>query len=82
MERAAAEDRLLVTFDTDFGDLVYRRGLPPGCGIVLFRLSIPSPARIAERVLAVLQSRDDWTGHFAVVEETRVRIRPLTRSTS
>jgi predicted nuclease of predicted toxin-antitoxin system len=31
MARAAAERRLLVTFDTDFGELVHRRGLPPAC---------------------------------------------------
>jgi Domain of unknown function (DUF5615) len=77
MARAAAEQRLLVTFDTDFGELVYRRGLPPACGLVLFRLAIPSPGLAADRTLAVLQSRTDWQGHFAVVEETRVRLRPL-----
>jgi predicted nuclease of predicted toxin-antitoxin system len=77
MARAAAEERLLVTFDTDFGELVYRRGLPPPGGVVLFRLAIPSPEVAADRTLAVLQSRTDWGGQFAVVEETRVRLRPL-----
>ncbi len=77
MARAAAERRLLVTFDTDFGELVYRRGVPPACGVVLFRLAIPSPERAADRTLAVLQSRTDWEGHYAVVDETRVRLRPL-----
>jgi predicted nuclease of predicted toxin-antitoxin system len=77
MARAAAEQRLLVTFDMDFGELVYRRGLPPACGVVLFRLAIPSPDLAADRTLAVLQSRTDWGGQFAVVEETRVRLRPL-----
>lgn len=77
MVRAASENRLLVTFDTDFGELVYRRGLPPACGVVLFRFVIPSPTRAAERALGVLQSRSDWAGQFAVVEETRLRLRPL-----
>jgi predicted nuclease of predicted toxin-antitoxin system len=77
MARAAAEQRLLVTFDADFGELVYRRGLPPSCGVVLFRLAIPAPELAANRTLAVLQSRTDWEGQFAVVEETRVRLRPL-----
>ena len=66
-----------MTFDRDFGELVYRRGLPPASGVVLFRLGIPSPSHVAERLLAVLQSRSDWAGHFAVVEETRVRLRPM-----
>lgn len=77
MARAAAERRLLVTFDTDFGELVYQRGLPPACGVVLFRLAIPSPELAADRTLAVLGSRTDWEGQFAVVEDTRIRLRPL-----
>lgn len=77
MARAAAEQRLLVTFDTGFGELVYRRGLPPACGVVVFRLAIPSPELAADRTLGVLQSRTDWEGQFAVVQETRVRLRPL-----
>jgi hypothetical protein len=68
---------ILSVFDTDFGELVYRRGLPPACGLVLFQLAIPSPVLAADRTLAVLQSRTDWQGQFAVVEERRVRLRPL-----
>jgi predicted nuclease of predicted toxin-antitoxin system len=77
MARAAVEQRLLVTFDAGFGELVYRRGLPPACGVILFRLAIPSPQLAADRTLAVLQGRTDWEGQFAVVEEARVRLRAL-----
>lgn len=77
MARAGAEGRLLITFDKDFGEMVYQHGLPPGSGVVLFRLAIPSPSQVAARTLEVLQSRSDWAGHFAVVEETRVRLRPM-----
>jgi predicted nuclease of predicted toxin-antitoxin system len=30
--------RVLLTFDKDFGELVFRRGLSAGSGVVLFRL--------------------------------------------
>jgi len=75
--RAERESRLLVTFDKDFGDVVYRRGLPAGCGVVLFRFAVPSPETTAQRTVDLLQSRTDWAGQFAVVEETRIRLRPL-----
>jgi predicted nuclease of predicted toxin-antitoxin system len=75
--RAERESRLLVTFDKDFGDVVYRRGLPAACGVVLFRFAAPSPEKTAQRTVDLLQSRTDWAGQFAVVEETRVRLRPL-----
>jgi hypothetical protein len=77
MARAAAERRLLVTFDKDFGALVYGRGLAPASGVVLFRLTGAGPRQLAERTLTVLESRSDWPDHFAVVEDTRVRLRPL-----
>ena len=51
--------------------------LPAECGIVLFRLSGVSPATDNARALVALESRTDWPGHFAVVIDTRIRIRPL-----
>ena len=75
--RATAESRLLITFDKDFGELVYRRGAKASQGVVLFRISQPSAAAVAERVAAVLASRDDWPGHFSVVEDCAIRMRRL-----
>lgn len=77
LARAGAEGRLIVTFDKDFGELAFRSKLPADCGIVLFRISAPSAARVARAAVAVLESRADWAGNFAVVEDHRVRMRPL-----
>lgn len=76
---ALREARLLLTFDTDFGDLVYRRGAMASCGIVLFRMRMRSPSVVAERVAATLASRDDWQDKFSVVDDTVVRMRALPR---
>ncbi|MCE2501501.1 MAG: DUF5615 family PIN-like protein [Dehalococcoidia bacterium] len=35
---AVREDRILATFDTDFGDLIYRWGFAGAPAVVLFRL--------------------------------------------
>ena len=80
LARALAEDRLLITFDKDFGELVFRRGAKAAHGIVLFRIAQPSSAAVAERVAAVLASRDDWAGHFSVVDDFTIRMRQLQRS--
>ncbi|NCO41503.1 MAG: hypothetical protein COZ06_15190 [Armatimonadetes bacterium CG_4_10_14_3_um_filter_66_18] len=77
LRRAQAEGRIVVTHDKDFGELAYRLRLPADSGVVLFRLSGDSPERDNWRVLAVLQSRDDWEGHFSVVADDRIRMRPL-----
>lgn len=77
LARAQQEDRLLITFDKDFGELAFRFGLPASSGVVLFRISSPAPAHTARIALAALESRTDWTGHFAVVEDDRIRMTPL-----
>jgi predicted nuclease of predicted toxin-antitoxin system len=77
VKRAASEHRILITFDKDFGELAFRRGLSSPAGIVLFRIKAPSAAHVAEMAVAVLESRDDWAGHFSVIEERRVRMTPL-----
>jgi len=77
LKRSVAENRVLLTFDKDFGDLAFRFGLPATCGIVLFRLEAVSSAALAVKVLAAIQSRSDWAGQFSVVEPGRIRIRAL-----
>ena len=77
LARAQAEGRILVTFDKDFGELAFRSGLPAPSGIVLFRISTPSSQHVARLAVAALESRTDWAGHFAVVEDDRIRHTPL-----
>lgn len=77
LARAFAESRLLLTFDKDFGELVYRRGAKASHGIILFRIPQPSSAAVAERVTAVLASREDWSGHFSVADDFAIRMRRL-----
>lgn len=77
---AQAEQRIVVTSDTDFGELAFRSRLPAQCGVVLIRLDWTEPATDNQVVVTALTSRDDWSGIFAVVERDRVRIRPLPPS--
>jgi hypothetical protein len=57
--------------------LAFRSRQPAAKGIVLFRISVPSSAHVARVAVATLESRTDWAGHFAVVEDNRIRMTPL-----
>jgi len=74
---AVREERILLTFDKDFGELARTSALPAMCGVVLFRIQMPKPEDVGRRLADLIMSRDDWAGHFSVVEPGRVRMRPL-----
>ena len=77
LARAQSETRLLLTFDKDFGDLVFHRGSAASAGIILFRIQRPSATALAQRIVAVLCLRNDWEHHYSVVDEHSIRMRRL-----
>jgi len=71
------EQRFLLTFDKDFGELIFRHGLPAGLGVVLFRITPDSPEAAADVALALVDSQMDLQGSFCVVTRDRIRVRRL-----
>jgi predicted nuclease of predicted toxin-antitoxin system len=74
---AAREERILLTFDKDFGELARGSTLPSTCGIVLLRTPMPRPGEVGQELADIITSRDDWAGCFSVVEPGRIRMRPF-----
>lgn len=77
LARAVRENRILLTFDKDFGELAWRSRLPASCGIVLFRLPMPPASNVGGVIASIVTARRDWSAHFSVVEPGRIRMRPL-----
>jgi predicted nuclease of predicted toxin-antitoxin system len=74
LDRARQEGRILVTFDKDFGELAFRLGLVSSRGVILFRVRQISPSYVTRLVVAALESRDDWEGHYSVIDEGHIRM--------
>lgn len=77
-ERAAQEDRVIVSADTDFGTLLaLRESLKPS--VILLRRGPKSPALQAQLLLASLPvlAESIEQGSIVVMEEKRVRVRRL-----
>jgi predicted nuclease of predicted toxin-antitoxin system len=70
------QDRILITEDKDFGELIVRHGKPLP-GVILIRI-VPENRRLKPaRVLALLARQGKrLSGNYAVVDETSVRLRP------
>ena len=80
LKRAAAERRLLISFDLDFGELATRRAQSASDGILLLRF-VPRDARDVSELLIALLARPDivWAEHVSVADRLHVRQRPLHR---
>jgi len=76
---AVSNRRVLVTFDRDFGEMVFRRGHGASCGIILFRTRLRSPIHVCSFVRSVLNEPVQWTDAFSVAEPGRIRSVPLPR---
>src|SRR5206468_8190584 len=61
---ARREDRVLVTFDKDFGELVCRHGRGGAPGVILLRPRLRSPEIVTAFIVMVLSQPIDWPGHF------------------
>jgi len=73
IQRAFAENRLLVTNDKDFGEKVYRERLPHR-GIILLRLADERSATKIDVLQKLLSAyADRIPGQFVVVTETKIR---------
>ena len=77
---AVRENRILATFDTDFGRLIYEQGLLAPPAVALFRLGDMPTADIIQLVARALSAEQDWTGHFWVITQDAIRSRPLPAS--
>jgi predicted nuclease of predicted toxin-antitoxin system len=75
---AFTERLIILTFDRDYGELIYRhRDLKPA-GVVYFRFGPAAPSEPAEILINILDRADlSVIGKFTIVERGRVRQRGL-----
>lgn len=78
LERAEAEERLLLTFDRDFGELIFHRGHEPPPAVVFLRFVPRTPEEPASVFLNLLGHNEiRLDGRFTVITRDQVRQRPL-----
>lgn len=75
LDFARREGRWIVTFDRDYGDLVFRHALPPPPAILYLRQEPYPPEKAADLVMAMLPLRERVEGCLVVVTARHARYR-------
>jgi len=70
---ANKEERIIVTFDKDFGELVVRRRVKVK-GLILLRFIPRSSQQVAEKIWQVLESEIPLENNLPVVREHTIRV--------
>lgn len=74
---ASAQGRVIITFDRDYGDLVFGRGLPPPAGVLYLRFVPKSPRELAAYVIDLKASGVQLEGRFTSASRKGIRQRPM-----
>jgi len=78
LSRATNEQRVILTFDRDYGELIYRLRLPSPTGVLYLRFRPHTPEEPAQLLLNLLQAEQlQFEGWFTVISRDQIRQRPL-----
>jgi len=74
---AVEQECWIATFDRDYGELIFRRGLAPPSCVLYLRLQRYRPETPGHRLVELLKQHVAIAGNFVVIEDDGVRMRPL-----
>ena len=77
MSIAIAEARWILTFDRDYGDLIFSRNFPVPPALIYLRLHSYRPEEPGRLLLDLLREPSNLAGQFVVVQDESLRKRPL-----
>ncbi len=76
IQLAIEEQRTIITFDRDYGELIFRCGYRPPCGVIYLRWKTFSPDGPGKYLASIIQkSQIDFTYALTVIDEDSIRQR-------
>jgi predicted nuclease of predicted toxin-antitoxin system len=75
---SAESGRVIITFDRDFGDLIFQRVVAPPAGVIFIRGAAASPTEPGELVARILEEIGPGVlGQLITVDRRHARLRSL-----
>jgi len=76
MEIAIKEQRTILTFDRDYGELIFKKGYRPTNGVIYLRWEDFQPNEPGEYLIELFKSHDiQYEGMLTVISESNIRQR-------
>lgn len=76
IELSNKEARTIITFDSDYSELIFKHGLKPKAGVIYFRFSSFKPDNLALQIMKVLKSDNlDFNSKMTVIDSRKIRQR-------
>ena len=77
MQIAIAESRTILTFDRDYGELIFRKGYRLQSGVIYFRISDYLPQHPAHLLIEFLKHNPDFNNFLTVIHKSAIRQRRI-----
>ncbi len=74
---AVRDHRCIVTFDRDYGELLFARRYPAPPAVILLRVVSYRPEEPAQWVMQLVADEKECLGRFTVLDDGGIRSRPL-----
>ncbi|NWF67012.1 MAG: DUF5615 family PIN-like protein [Campylobacterales bacterium] len=74
---ANLENRVILTFDRDYGELIFKYKLPIPKGVIYFRFEPKYPIEVVEILNSIIESGLKIEDRYSVVERDKIRQREL-----
>ena len=75
MKIAIEEDRIILTHDSDYGELIFKYGYKPHEGVIYFRIYDFEPSDPAKILLELIKQNINFKRNLTVVDERSIRQR-------
>ena len=77
MQIAITEKRIILTFDRDYGELIFKQGYKPVAGVIYLRLFDYTPEEPAQYLINIFNQHLIFEFFFTVIDESSIRQRRI-----
>jgi len=76
LNMAIQESRIIITFDKDYGELIFKRGYHPKCGVIFLKWFNFTPEKPGEELVRLFKEKQlEFDNAFTVIDDKSIRQR-------